>query len=1111
MLSTASNFVKKGLKLLFITVAIASSANAQIVGTDVFLQGRYLEIGELGNGAFGVTSTPPAGYHPHCPTCFPTTALAEVYDYGKDGWTVGTPPYMGDYTYPGSPFEGWGLQVNGGRTHAFTPGGFTSAGGSLTGSITGYSNSGGRATSLFTGTAAGGAMAVRQETRVDTLASAVIVTTVMRNTSAASLNNVYYLRSCDPDNDQTWPGGGFVTTNTITYQNDIRHRVLVSAVGATGSISYMGLGTKDCRAKAFIYDWWSMPVSVDFADIYNETVTGWGNYYYNGTQIGDIGIGLIYRIGNIAPGDSAIVSYAYIFNGIPGIDEAFPDPTLKVHTTTYPSIAPPTPEFDTFDACQYPGLTSANINILFGDDKCWSWSSWTWAPAVGLATTTGVNNTINFNVIPGMITYTITGTDSAAHMFSCNTKTFYLTVITCNKAVANSPCEGDTLYFNAPGDSTGASYQWYGPAPSTSVFATTQSTYIYPASAFHSGVYSVIKTVAGIPDTSDVTVVVRHKPNLTVTSNAPLCVGAANTLLLNAITDSPVVTYDWTATPSGFTSALGNPTIPGFDETDTGLYKVIVTSVHGCKDTGTVYVTLVPPPPPPIVSAHTPYCRGDAFIPFSVSGISAGATVLWYAAGTGGTGSPTPPVVNTNVAGVYTYWFTQTIGSCESPRDSVTVVVNPTPVADFSFVVSAGCPNDTVTFTNTTVGATAYTWTMGDGRTLYDINPTHIYNPGGDSYNVSLRAVNAFGCVDLETKPVDTRNRIVADFIISDTVVCNGTPAVFTDASYFNRVPTFTVNETVMSTNWDFGDGNGTIDNGGAVVNHTYAKPGYYQVTLTAFDYIGCSAVVRKNIVVVQPIIRAVSDTTFCLPPGSTMPINATVTTQPDELPYDTYVYNWTPSVGLSSSSVSNPDFSGLGTFVYTFTATLQLEGCTQSHVVTINSVPPTKLKNVTLDTRIMFGNSIRLNAEDHEFYRWSPNDGSLDNFNINNPVATPTVTTTYMVEGMDKYGCRDTAFVKVIVDSTQDEFIPTAFTPNGDGKNDIFRAVGTKFHKLVEMRVYNRWGQQVFYSNTREVGWDGTFEGQPADMGVYYYTIIVARPGFTENQLYKGEVTLIR
>ena len=195
----------------------------------------------------------------------------------------------------------------------------------------------------------------------------------------------------------------------------------------------------------------------------------------------------------------------------------------------------------------------------------------------------------------------------------------------------------------------------------------------------------------------------------------------------------------------------------------------------------------------------------------------------------------------------------------------------------------------------------------------------------------------------------------------------------------------------------------------------------------------------------------------------------------------------------------------------YTLTATLQPYGCIATHVMTINSILPLQLMNVTPDATIAYGSSIQLNADSEVYYTWAPNNGSLSDASINNPIATPTITTTYAVYGMDMYGCRDTAWVTIHVDTTTDEFIPSAFTPNGDGRNDQFRPVGMKFQKLVEFRVYNRWGQQLFYTSDREKGWDGTFNGEPQDMGVYYYQIIVSRNGYDQNTVYKGEVTLIR
>src|SRR5579872_2063597 len=230
---------------IFFSLCFSKASFAQLVGGNGFLQGAWLEIGECSVGALGTLSSP-TNYHAHLggPTYTPGSPLAEVYDYGHDGWNVGTPPFMGDYTYPGAPFEGWELQFNSGRAQAYYdnwPYGATwtySGGASTSGTgLTGYSNSGGTLKLLWDGnvTIGGATLAVKQETRVDTFGSAVVFTVTLYNTSAGIANNVFYWRSCDPDNDETWPGGGFPTDNVVDNQNatlpNPDHKVSVSAYG----------------------------------------------------------------------------------------------------------------------------------------------------------------------------------------------------------------------------------------------------------------------------------------------------------------------------------------------------------------------------------------------------------------------------------------------------------------------------------------------------------------------------------------------------------------------------------------------------------------------------------------------------------------------------------------------------------------------------------------------------------------------------------------------------------------------------------------------------------------------------------------------------------------
>jgi gliding motility-associated-like protein len=167
-------------------------------------------------------------------------------------------------------------------------------------------------------------------------------------------------------------------------------------------------------------------------------------------------------------------------------------------------------------------------------------------------------------------------------------------------------------------------------------------------------------------------------------------------------------------------------------------------------------------------------------------------------------------------------------------------------------------------------------------------------------------------------------------------------------------------------------------------------------------------------------------------------------------------------------------------------------------------------LTNVTVSQTISYGSSLQLNADNALYYMWKPDDGSLSNPNINNPVASPLVPTTYTVYGMDIHGCSDSA--SLTIDLTYGNiFIPDAFTPNGDGLNDYFNIGNLGYYKLDEFSVYNRWGQRIFYtSNSESKGWDGTFNGIQQDMDVYNYLIVVTAPDGT-GHTFKGDVTLIR
>jgi gliding motility-associated-like protein len=108
------------------------------------------------------------------------------------------------------------------------------------------------------------------------------------------------------------------------------------------------------------------------------------------------------------------------------------------------------------------------------------------------------------------------------------------------------------------------------------------------------------------------------------------------------------------------------------------------------------------------------------------------------------------------------------------------------------------------------------------------------------------------------------------------------------------------------------------------------------------------------------------------------------------------------------------------------------------------------------------------------------------------------------------EFGCEGDARVRIYVVGQPAFFIPTAFTPNGDGLNDVFKPTTIGYKALNYFRVYNRWGQIVYNSHTLEVGWDGRFDGKPVEMGTYFWVLSTTDRNGKEER-YKGDVTLIR
>ncbi len=214
--------------------------------------------------------------------------------------------------------------------------------------------------------------------------------------------------------------------------------------------------------------------------------------------------------------------------------------------------------------------------------------------------------------------------------------------------------------------------------------------------------------------------------------------------------------------------------------------------------------------------------------------------------------------------------------------------------------------------------------------------------------------------------------------------------------------------------------------------------------------------------------------------------------------------------VTLSCQNCADPVASPMEDIVYTVHTTDSF-GCRDTLQVQVNVTELPDVRIINNDTLIDYGASLQLTATGATAYLWSPSR-SLDNPMVYNPVATPHEHTIYVVAGLaaDNHLCRSYDSVRVRLDFRGRFFVPSAFTPDGDGKNDLFRVFNLTFQKLLEFRVFNRWGQEVFSTTDERGGWDGAWKGVPQPVGVYHYLIRLAYPdGATD--LYKGDVTLIR
>ncbi|RYE21258.1 MAG: gliding motility-associated C-terminal domain-containing protein, partial [Sphingobacteriales bacterium] len=222
--------------------------------------------------------------------------------------------------------------------------------------------------------------------------------------------------------------------------------------------------------------------------------------------------------------------------------------------------------------------------------------------------------------------------------------------------------------------------------------------------------------------------------------------------------------------------------------------------------------------------------------------------------------------------------------------------------------------------------------------------------------------------------------------------------------------------------------------------------------------------------------------------------------------------YTWSPANFLTSTNIPNPvAVAPRNSISYIVTVTDTL-GCirAKSDTIFVRVIPPLRVNAGPADTSVVLGQSLLMQATGALQYTWSPATW-LNNATIANPVSNPQDSIRYYLLGRDANGCEGRDSINVTVYRIEPSmYVPTAFTPNGDGQNDVIRPILIGMKSLTYFRVYNRFGEMVFSTSTIEHGWDGIFKGKPQDPATFIW--IAQGVTFTNETInQKGYVVLIR
>lgn len=560
------------------------------------------------------------------------------------------------------------------------------------------------------------------------------------------------------------------------------------------------------------------------------------------------------------------------------------------------------------------------------------------------------------------------------------------------------------------------------------------------------------------------------------------------TLFFANLNSSPLNnTFEWNfgdpASGANNISFVENPSHT-FSDTGTFIIKLIVNKGTDCADSASAPVRVYPGFFPGFTN-NSPMCK-DRPVQFNDTTFARYGTVDYWKwdFGVPGTVADTARVQNPTFAYSQsgTYTATLIVASSKGCKDTVqrevTIVDKPEFRISNDTII---CSIDTLRLIATASTPGGISWTPNTR-----INNTGSFTPlvwPNVTTSYIARFVDRFGCVALDTVKVNVVDSVTLS-LPRDTAVC------LTDTVSLNPV------SDAVSYTWTPA---GLLDN--PSVKNPKALPTSPLTTFYVTATIGrCSD--RDSIkvrAVPYPVANASRDTSVCL--GQSVPLTAGGGSS----------YVWSPPTYLNSAFIPNPvSQQPAGNIAYIVSVRDTL-GCPKpSRDTVFIRVTEVIADAGPRDTAVVMGQPLQLNAIGGTIYEWTPGRW-LSNASIPNPVSRPEDDIEYVVRATNDIGCTDTDTIMVkFFKVAPDLYVPTGFSPNGDGLNEILRPLALGLKSVDVFMVYNRWGQMLFRTNAIGEGWDGRFGGSAQAPGSYVW--YAEGTDYTGRKITrKGSVVLIR